>query len=146
MRIKFIGKFTDLKGMGYTFHKLYAMNYKVYIKDDVLIWVAGRDVELNSIDHPAKIAKMILDDTYPVYEEDTSYGDKDGPGLYIFFEKGYPLSCVINKETGEVIVHKIFIEEHGYKYDRDLYQESCVSLKLMKAIKEIKDMIEFKGR
>lgn len=145
MKIKFIGKFTDLKGMGYRFHKLYAMNYKVYTKDGVLIWVAGRDVEFNNISHSAKIAKMILDDTYPVYKEDTGYGDKDGPGLYIFFKKGEPLNCIINKETGEVIIHKIFIEEHGYEYDRDLYQESFVRRKLMEAVKELKDMIEIKG-
>jgi hypothetical protein len=144
MRLKFIGKFTDLKGMGYTFHKLYAMNYKVYMKDGILIWVAGRDVEFNNIDHSAKIAKMILDGTYPVYEEDTGYGDKDGPGLYIFFKKGGPLSCVINKKTGEVIIHKTFIEEHGYDYDRDLYQESFVKQKLMEAVKELKDMIEIR--
>lgn len=146
MRIKFIGKFADLKKMGYNFHKLYAMNYKVYVKDGVLIWVAGRDVEFNNINHSAKIAKMVFDDTYPVYKEDTSYGNKDGPGLFITFKKGEPLSCIINKETGEVIIHKIFIKEHGYEYDRDLYQESFVSLKLMEAIRELKDMIEIKGK
>lgn len=142
MRLKFTGKFTDLKKMGYKFHKLYAMNYKVYIKDGILIWVGGRDIEFNNINHSAKIAKMILDDTYPVYKEDTGYGDKDGPGLYIFFEKGYPRSCIINNETGEVFIHKVFFEKHGYEYNHDVYRELLVNTKLIEAVKELKDMLK----
>jgi hypothetical protein len=142
MRLKFIGKFTDLKKMGYKFHKLYAMNYKVYIKDDILIWVGGRDIEFRNMYHSAKIAEMILDDTYPVYREDVSYGDKDGPGLCISFKKGEPLGCVINNETGEVTTHTEFVKKHGYRYDRDVYQELYVSLKLIEAIKELKDMFK----
>lgn len=145
MKLKFIGKFTDLKGMGYKFHKLYARNYKVYIKDDVLIWVGGRDVELSGIRHSAKIAKMVFDGTYPVYKEDVSYGDKDGPGLYISFKKGEPLACIINNETGEVTPYAEFTKEHGYYYDRNIYSELLINMKLIEAIKEFKDMIEIVG-
>ena len=146
MRLKFTGKFADLKEMGYKFHKLYAMNYKVYIKDGILIWVGGRDIEFRNTDHSAKIAKMILDDTYPVYKKDTSYGDKDGPGLYISFKKGDPLSCIINNETGEVFPNAEFAKKHGYDYNHDVYHELCVSMKLIDAVKELKDMIEIKGK
>lgn len=40
MDIKFTGDFKKLKPMGFTFHKLYAHNYKVYEKNEVWVWVA----------------------------------------------------------------------------------------------------------
>ena len=65
MRIKFTGDFKDLKPMGFTFHKLFARNYKVYEKDGLWIWVhRGGYVEID--DHYGNsgyIAEMILDDT-----------------------------------------------------------------------------------
>lgn len=144
LRLKFIGKFTDLKGMGYKFHKLYARNYKVYIKSNILIWVAGRDVDFN-MNHSAKVAKMVFDGTYPVYKEDVSYGDKDGPGLFISFKKGEPLACIINNETGEVTPHAEFTKKHGYYYNHDVYRELFISIELIESIKELEDMVEIQG-
>ena len=48
MKIKFTGDFKKLIPMGFTFHKLYASNYKVYEKSKVWIWVAhGGYVEID---------------------------------------------------------------------------------------------------
>lgn len=51
--VKFTGKFTNLKKLGYEFHKLYARNYKVYSKKipksfDIWVWVGqGGYIEIN---------------------------------------------------------------------------------------------------
>lgn len=51
--IKFIGRKSDLKGMGYTFQKLFAMNYNCwhksideYSEQAVWIWDKGKQVEI----------------------------------------------------------------------------------------------------
>ncbi|MFA5312356.1 MAG: hypothetical protein WC375_03425 [Methanomassiliicoccales archaeon] len=55
--VKFIGKFADLKTIGYKFQHMYANNYMCWTKhadpegygDTVWIWKKGRDVEFNDI-------------------------------------------------------------------------------------------------
>lgn len=55
--IKFIGKFKDLKPMGYTFQRLYANDYNTWRKsvdpegygDTIWVWQKGKAVELNDL-------------------------------------------------------------------------------------------------
>lgn len=57
--IKFIGKFTDLKKIGYTFQKMYASDYMCCHKhtdpegygNSIWIWKKGNEVEFNDLYH-----------------------------------------------------------------------------------------------
>lgn len=136
--IKFIGDFRKLIPMGFEFHKLFARNYKVYSKNDVWVWVAhGGYVEIRDFFEESKhIAKAIFDGSYPVYEEDTNHHN------IIFFEKGKPKGCILNKKTGEILVYRDFYRIHGSDYDREMYEELLINKKTFNTIKEIEKMVE----
>lgn len=64
--LHFIGDFKKLKSLGYKHHKLYASNYRAYIKQNtseatilVLIWMGGREVRIG--DMTIKQSKMFVD-------------------------------------------------------------------------------------
>ena len=139
MDIKFIGKFKELKPMGFTFHKLFANNYKVYEKNKVWIWVhRGGYVELDDhYENSGYIAKMILDGTYPVYEKDEDY-------KIFTIKKGKPKPCTINRKTGEIVETIPFMRSiDGYdNYDYETYRDVNLFKETMETILEIKDMIE----
>jgi hypothetical protein len=103
--MKFIGDFKDLKPMGFTFHKLYARNYKVYEKHELWIWVAERQIQYRHFNGPTfeKIINMILTDTYPIYTETVYVMNR------VFFEVGEPRLCIIDKETWEITGHDEFL-------------------------------------
>lgn len=141
MGIRFTGDFKNLIPMGFTFHKLFADNYKVYEKNRVWIWVAhGGYVEIGDLhDLSTYVVKAILDGTYPVYEEDRSYGDM------IFFKKGDRKPCLINRKTGEIHEMTPYIIEHrtaDADYDYDLFRDVSIYKKTFHFIKEIENMIE----
>ena len=139
MNIKFVGDFKKLIPMGFTFHRLYANNYKVYSKNRVWIWVAhGGYVEIADFyDHSVYIAKRVLDGTYPIYKEDKDYG-------VFIMEKGRPKSCMFDYETGNIVTHSKFIREvaPNYEYDHERFRELNLHITTMETILEIKDMIE----
>lgn len=150
--IKFTGKFKDLKDRGFKFLKLFASNYKVYRKENIYIWVAhGGYVELGGLgDRSGLIMKTIIEDKYPVYEEDfflpAISGDKP------FFKKGEPRTVMIDDETDELIPQDVFIKKYRDKYKTleeyfDFKSAGFTELILHKrhldAIKELKDVIEF---
>jgi len=116
----FCGEYKELKYMGYRFQKLYAMNYKSYRKDNIMIWVMGNDVQIGSLG--AKLTDAIIDmvcnDTYPIYRKVKEY--YRGSRLALRFEVGESKSCVVNKETGEVIERKKFMAERFKKYPNDI--------------------------
>lgn len=138
MLIKFTGDFKQLKPMGFTFHKLYARNYKVYEKSKVWIWVAhGGYVEIaDFFSLSGYIVKAIWDGTFPVYEEDINYGP-------VGFKKGDRKPCMINRETGEIIERREFTKryanEHG-EYDYDLFREVNIYNETLHFIEELKDL------
>lgn len=119
--IKYKGKITDLKPYGFTFHKLYANDYKAYMHEDcdMLIWVAGRDIRfknLNSKDFET-VFNMIINDEYPLYEKTQYWLDKDGKSTgKVFFAKGAPKLCLVDKETGEIISHHDFMLKYKKVY------------------------------
>jgi hypothetical protein len=139
MNIKFVGDFKKLIPMGFTFHKLYANNYKVYSKNRVWIWVHhGGYVELDDhYENSGYIAKMILDGTYPVYEKDEDY-------KIFTIKKGKPKPCTINRKTGEIVETVPFMRSiDGYdNYDYETYRDVNLFKETMETILEIKDMIE----
>jgi hypothetical protein len=142
MDIKFIGKFKELKPMGFTFHKLFANNYKVYEKNKVWIWVhRGGYVEIDHhFDNSGYIAKMILDGTYPVYTKDKDY-------KFFTIKKGKPRPCTIHTKTGEITEtiklilsygnHDNFVDHPDYENYRDV----SLLKDTMDTVLEIKDMI-----
>lgn len=148
--VKFTGNFKKLIPMGFKFHKLFARNYKVYNKNDVWIWVAhGGYIELKDLyDLSGYAIKMILDGTYPVYEEDVIF-----PSIpnRIMFKKGEPRSCRIN-EGGKIHSYHDFCKLHRSKFktleefwdfERESgYRELLLKERHINTIKEIAHMIE----
>ena len=140
--LKFIGKFKDLKPLGYTFQKLYAMDYKTYRKRYVLIWVSHREVMLDHLSraNSAHIAKLILDNAYPVYHEDAWRGGR------LFFKKGESRICMLDKQTGKVEIHMDFMRANNFsfEYDHERYQEFIFYKELLDAVRELHEhkMIE----
>ena len=134
MNIKFTGDFKQLKPMGFTFHKLFANNYKVYEKDDVWVWVAnGGYVEIRDLYNlSGYVLKAIWNGTFPVYNEEVKIGDR------IVFKKGDRKSCMINQETGEIIERKVFVNM-GYDSD-NIYRELSIYKKTFEFIKELKSL------
>jgi hypothetical protein len=110
--IKFIGDFKDLKPMGFTFHKLYARNYKVYALHDLWIWVSRCVVRFKDFDGPIfdKIYHMIIHGTYPLYTEPSYLMDR------ILFDVGAPKMCILDKETGEITEHVKFLKRWKVAY------------------------------
>lgn len=91
--------------MGFTFHKLYARNYKVYRLDDMWIWVSRRVVIFKDLDKDQfdKVFQMIISNTYPLYEEIIYLMDR------VFFDVDDPKMCIMDKVTGEIISHDEFL-------------------------------------
>jgi len=48
--VKFKGEFAKLKGMGYTFQKLFAANYMVWRKGELSIWKNGSELVIGDFD------------------------------------------------------------------------------------------------
>lgn len=141
MNIKFTGDFKKLIPMGFEFCKLFASNYKVYHKNDIWIWVAqGGYVEIKDLyNNSGYVAKMFLDGTYPVWEEDTNKYD------LIFFEKGRPKSCMMNEETGEILERDIFNKKYNLNildHTPDHCRELLIPKRVFDTLEEIRDMIE----
>ena len=144
MNIKFTGDFKKLIPMGFTFHKLFASNYKVYEKNRVWIWVAqGGYVEIKDLyDNSGYVAKMFLNGTYPIWEEDTNKYD------LLFFEKGRPKACIMNEKTGEILERCEFNKKYGLNelpYTPDHCRELLFPKRLFDVLEEIRDMIEIEG-
>jgi len=136
MLIKFTGDFKDLKPMGFTFHKLYARNYKVYEKSKVWIWVAhGGYVEIDDFfSLSGYIVKAIWDGTFPVYEEDVNYNN------ILFFKKGDRKACMIDQKTGGIIERREFTKRYGLEYNHDLFREVNIYNETLHFIEELKDL------
>lgn len=136
--IKFIGNIKDLIPMGYKFSKLWARNYKAYIKHGIIIWVAGKEVGIKdlSLTNSAKVAHLIVNDKYPVYE-------KDVRGL-VHFNRGDPKLSILNEKTGEITEWMQFLKNRGcksledvYNYDHDIYRDLILSRDLLDTVKEL---------
>lgn len=140
--IKFTGDFKKLIPMGFTFHKLFARNYRVYEKNKVWVWVAqGGYVEISDhYNNSVHIAKKILDGTYPVHEEDRDYG------IFVM-KKGKPKACVINRQTGEIMETRNYIRslKREEDYDYENIRDVSLYLSTMETIKELRDMISIIG-
>lgn len=93
--------------MGFTFHKLYARNYKVYEMEDLWIWVSRKTVQFKDLDISTfdKVYHMIIHGTYPLYTEPTYLMGRE------FMSVGDPKMCIIDKETGEITEHEKFLKK-----------------------------------
>lgn len=144
--MKFTGKIEDLKKMNFKFQKLYARNYKVYSKNDVWIWVAGGfSIEISDFfSNSDVIIDAVLNDTYPLYKEDRLL-----PNGQVFFKKGEPMGCVMNKKTGELIAYSDFLKKYKTSYldfrvtdEGKDWRECHINKDTIQTIKELKSSIE----
>jgi hypothetical protein len=55
----FTGKFGNLKELGFSFHKLFGNDRKVYFKDGVWLWVKKRNIRID--DCPEKMQSIFID-------------------------------------------------------------------------------------
>lgn len=136
--IRFTGSVKNLIPMGYVFNKLWARNYKAYIKHGIIIWIAGKSIGIKdlSLTNSAKIAHLIVNGEYPSYKKSTS-------GL-VNFNKGDPKLVILNEETGEVKEWIQFLKDRGctsfediYNYDHDKYTEFILGVNTFNAVKEL---------
>jgi len=139
MKIKFTGDFKKLIPMGFTFHKLFARNYKVYEMNKVWIWVAhGGYVEIDDFYNlSGYIVKAIWEGTFPIYKEDVIFGGRR------FFKKGDRKACMINRKTGEIIERKEFTKRYcdeNKEYDYDLFRDVSIYNETLHFIEELKDL------
>jgi len=134
--LKFTGKFKELVPLGYTFHKLFANNYRVYRKNDIWIWVSRREIMIKDLFMPdcAAVAKAITDGTYPVYEKTIDYGI---PPVHLRFEKGRPKSVIIDTQEHTVTLRSKFMKEWLYEYDHDRYHELLIGRPTFKEVKRL---------
>jgi len=134
--LKFTGKFKELVPLGYTFHKLFANNYRVYRKENVWIWVSRREVTIKDLFLPdcAAVAKAIMDSTYPVYEKTIDYGI---PPIHLRFEKGTPKSVLVDTQEHTIILRSKFVKENGFEYDHDRYHELLIGKATFNEVKEL---------
>lgn len=142
MLIKFTGKFKDLKSMGFTFHKLFARNYKVYEKKKVWIWVhRGGYVEIQDFyGLSGYILKAIWNGTFPVYERDIKY---EGKLSWMSIKKGYRRPCMIHRKTGEIVELREFYKKHAdedHVYDYDSWKELSLFGETFDFLKELKEL------
>ena len=93
--------------MGFTFHKLYARNYKAYMLEDFTVWVSRREFMYRHYNGPFfdKIVNAVLTDTYPLYTETTYLLGR--PLMNI----GDPKMCIIDKEDYSFMSHEEFLEK-----------------------------------
>ena len=118
--MKFIGKFTELKPMGFTFHKLYARNYKVYMLEDFSIWVSRREFLYRHINGPLldQIVNSIIADTYPLYDRQVMLGGRP------LMDIGDPKMCIIDKNDYTFMSHEKFLGKWKQEFpDMDEYMQ-----------------------
>ena len=90
--IKFTGTFTELKGMGYDFMKLYANNYKVYNNDDfankIWVWVAdGGYIELDDL---YDCSKLYIEAIKSINWDTIKEGFSGKKHVYFHYKHGEP--------------------------------------------------------
>ncbi len=49
--VQYTGDLKSLLPSGWRFQKLYAKNYRAYMKDDMIIWQSGREFNVSKYDH-----------------------------------------------------------------------------------------------
>lgn len=136
-------KESKLKGMGYTFQKLYARNYKTYRKivgDNTLwLWSKGKTIE--------------LDDLYHLTGEVINFV-KENINNYFYQEKEY-IKISINTSTNEIkivpLLQKVFKdnpliskEEQWSLFEHQLNEEQEIKYKVFykKSFQEVLQEIE----
>ncbi len=132
--LRFTGKFKELIPLGYTFNKLFANNYIVYLKENVWIWATRREVMIKDLFLPdcAAVAEAIMNDTYPVYEETIDYAP-----IHLRFEKGTPRSILIDTQEHTIILRSQFVKDNGYEYDFDRYRELLIGQATFNEVKRL---------
>lgn len=101
--LRFTGKFTDLIPSGWTFHKLFARNYRCYFYpvngeygDHMVIWQAGRFIEFPLLNEESSAALMHFLFTGVVFSPYSSHVTK-----VLGLTGLAPLELVYDEQTNE---------------------------------------------
>lgn len=122
MIIKFTGEFNQLMSMGFSFHKLYANNYRVYHKHELWIFVKGRSFEYSNLPQGCDqlIMNAIVNDTLPRREKDFIFRG------VVWTPKGSyePLKI----DTQDKVIHRNIdfmrsVKDKDHVYDYQRYRE-----------------------
>ena len=138
--IKFIGRFKDLIPMGYRFQKLYAMDYKVYHKKNIWIWVAGRSVQIDDLSrmNSASLAQLVLSNKYPVRKKYLV----SSKGI-IITPKGHPKITMLDRKTGKIYLWSDWIRKNDpgfeHNYDTSRFREYMLTKDVPLSLKELHD-------
>ena len=110
--MKFTGDFKELKPMGWTFHKLYARNYKAYMLEDFIIWVSKREFIYRHFNGPLldRIVNSIIADTYPLYDEPVMLQGRP------LMNVGDPKMCIIDKNDYTFMSHEKFLKKWSKEF------------------------------
>lgn len=144
--MKFSGDFKELKPMGWTFHKLYARNYKAYMLEDFIIWVSQREFMYRHFNGPIfeKLVQMIITDNYPLYDKVVMLGEMP------LMNVGDPKSCIIDKQDMSILPRdehlglwkKEFPDYHDYfefYYSSQRFEELIIHKRHIKIIKNMNE-------
>jgi len=99
-RIKFIGKYNELKSLGYDFQKLYAGDYMQWSKGDdynkVRVWKRGDDVTLGGrlTNQSGSFFRIVLENIKNGVEFVTYIGNHENESAYFY--------VYLNKKTDEL--------------------------------------------
>jgi hypothetical protein len=126
-QLAFTGQFKKLKGLGYEFQKLFAMNYKCYHKaiygytSRLWVWVGnGGYIEFDHMySHTANVIELLRTvDWSNVKERTTIFSDDTYKRIYMRYNHEHP-------ENGYVITENSFTtDEIRYAKENDLNWDS----------------------
>lgn len=143
--VKFTGDYSKLKGMGFTFQKLYAGNYMQWEKNHFRIWKKGSDITHDSYDLFKLISFL---ETKPLLKK---HEFKDGRVSYSMFkfytnpaENIYDYFAFTEENLNRHIQHmkdvSAYIADKSLPEPEYLGDWEWVDEKTLAFIKELKDM------
>lgn len=145
MTIKFTGKWTDLKPLGYKFQRLFANNYICYHQEELWIWKKGQELEIaDCYDDSCLILKYLIDNNFKLPKFNTFVTHRiEKTCEEVNFRKHSFTSILLDlKSKGQTLTDEEMenmSEEHSKKY-----KETTLSEKTMLLLKELyeKNMIQ----
>jgi hypothetical protein len=109
--ITFNGDYSALKGMGYTFQKLFADNYMQWCKGDVRVWKKGAEVTVGRLcNYEGAFFDLVLD--YMAREEPLPFNDRNTLRYYTNNDPQNPK--VYMGEQADIDYRACFLAEKAY--------------------------------
>jgi hypothetical protein len=138
--VQYTGDFKSLIPSGWRFQKLYAKNYRAYMKDDMLIWQAGREFK---IDHYGEYTSVLISHVMEHGVESLAYHDS------LFGENNVRYWIILDRKNLKLIKYgslerREYVESLHRVGSRDVsaddffaqYREANVSENTMKTLQD----------